>query len=131
MANGVVAVTDATFAAQVTNQPGLVLVDFWADWCGPCRRVAPIVEKLAARFGADIKFAKVDVDANPLTVRAQGIQSMPTFVVFRDGVRTLEFSGALDERTFTTLIQRVVQFNGDKARIEAAYAADRGIGGVA
>lgn len=76
--------TDATFEATV-RQPGLVLVDFYADWCGPCRIVGPILEDLAGEMQGKLTLAKVDVDASPLWAGKFGVMSIPTLLLFKDG----------------------------------------------
>ena len=77
------AITDATFEAE--TKEGLVLVDFWATWCGPCRMQAPILEKLSEELSEDeLKILKMDVDENPETARAFGIMSIPTFLFNKD-----------------------------------------------
>ena len=77
--------TTENFKSEVMESSGLVLVDFWAGWCGPCRRVGPIVEELAEEFDGLAKVAKVDVDAEPELAGGLGIQSIPTLLFFRDG----------------------------------------------
>ena len=78
------AITDATFEAE--TKEGLVLVDFWATWCGPCRMQAPILEKLSQELSEDeLKILKMDVDENPETARAFGIMSIPTLLFKKDG----------------------------------------------
>ena len=86
------AITDATFEAE--TKEGLVLVDFWATWCGPCRMQAPILEKLSQEFSeAELKILKMDVDENPETARAFGIMSIPTLLFKKDGQVVKQVAG--------------------------------------
>ena len=86
------AITDATFEAE-TNE-GLVLVDFWATWCGPCRMQAPILEQLSQELSEDeLKILKMDVDENPETARAFGIMSIPTLLFKKDGQVVKQVAG--------------------------------------
>lgn len=78
-------VTDATFASEVEQANGLVLVDFWAEWCGPCRAVGPVIERLAVDYEGKVKVLKLDTDANPATAAKFRIRSIPTILLFKDG----------------------------------------------
>jgi thioredoxin 1 len=85
MAVGVLEIEDSSFEAEVLQSEKPVLVDFWAPWCGPCRAIAPVVEELAGTFGDKIKFAKCNVDDNPVTPVKFGIKSIPTLILFNGG----------------------------------------------
>ena len=86
------AITDATFEAE--TKEGLVLVDFWATWCGPCRMQAPILEQLSQELSEDeLKILKMDVDENPETARAFGIMSIPTLLLKKDGQVVKQVAG--------------------------------------
>ena len=78
-------VTDATFESDVLQSTKPVVVDFWAEWCGPCRMVAPEIEKLAAKYAGSVEVRKLDVDANPQTAMRYGIMSIPTVALFAQG----------------------------------------------
>ncbi|HYS94862.1 MAG TPA: thioredoxin [Candidatus Nitrosopolaris sp.] len=78
-------VTDATFADEVLRSEVPVLVDFWAQWCGPCHKLNPILDDLAAEYGDRLRFVKLDADDNPETVRTYNVMAMPTLAVFRKG----------------------------------------------
>ena len=85
MSSSVPAVTDGDFESQVLNADEVVLVEFWADWCAPCRMIAPVVEDLANELGARVRFAKMDIDANPEIANRLGIMSIPTLIIFKGG----------------------------------------------
>ncbi len=76
--------SDATFSSEISKYP-LMVVDFWAAWCGPCRMVAPIVEQLAKEYSGRVAFGKLNVDENPLTSSEFQVESIPTLLIFRDG----------------------------------------------
>lgn len=79
----IVNATDQTFNQETTN--GLVLVDFWAQWCGPCKMIAPVLEELDSEMGDKVKIVKVDVDENQETAARFGVMSIPTLLLFKDG----------------------------------------------
>jgi thioredoxin 2 len=90
-----ITVTDATFAREVLDARGVpVLVDYWAEWCGPCRMVAPVLDELAAESQGRYRIAKLNVDENPLTAAQYNIRSIPTMLVFRDGTVVDRIVGA-------------------------------------
>lgn len=81
-------VTDANFAAEVLDSSEPVLVDFWAEWCGPCKAMDPILEQVALDLAGKVKIVKLDVDSNPSTVTQYHVRAMPTMIVFKDGQPT-------------------------------------------
>lgn len=93
MAGAVPAVTDAEFESEVLGSDRPVLVDFWAEWCGPCRMIAPVVEDLAGELSDRIRFLKMDIDANPVVPSRLGILSIPTLIVFNQGRPVERLSG--------------------------------------
>jgi thioredoxin 1 len=101
-------VTDATFEAEVLNYELPVLIDFWAEWCGPCRMVAPTLEKLAKEYAGKVRIAKVNVDENPGLSQAFRIMSIPTIMLIKQ--RTVVFSqpGALPEAAFRDLLNQLI-----------------------
>jgi thioredoxin 1 len=96
------AVTDADFESEVLNVDKPVLVDFWADWCAPCRLVSPILEELNDEHGDKIAFVKMDVDLNPLTPARYEVSSIPTLNVYRNGVVVRRIVGALPKAALVT-----------------------------
>ena len=94
MGANTVTVTDKSFAADVLNSEKLVLVDFWAAWCGPCRMVAPVLEEIAAEHPETITIAKLDIDENPATARDYQVMSIPTMILFKGGEPVKQIVGA-------------------------------------
>ncbi|MFF2611749.1 thioredoxin [Kitasatospora sp. NPDC058046] len=94
MAGATITVTDETFAADVLQSDKPVLVDFWADWCGPCRQIAPVLEQIAAEHSDKITIAKLDADANPETTLKYSVLSLPTLHLFKGGQVIQTITGA-------------------------------------
>ncbi|MDO8605531.1 MAG: thioredoxin TrxA [Phaeospirillum sp.] len=88
-------VTDSSFEADVLNATGPVLVDFWAEWCGPCRQIAPALEELAKDMAAKITVAKINIDENPGVPGKYGVRGIPTLMIFKDGQVAATKIGAL------------------------------------
>ncbi len=88
------AVTDATFEAEVLQAGKPVVVDYWAEWCGPCRQVAPVLEEIASEYAEKIDVVKLNVDENPAIAQRYGIMNIPTMSVFKDGQVVKEIVGA-------------------------------------
>ena len=85
MSDHIKAVTDASFEQDVINSAKPVLVDFWAEWCGPCRALTPILEDVAVTHSKEIAFAKVNIDENPQAPSKYGVMSIPTLILFKNG----------------------------------------------
>jgi len=99
------AVTDDTFVTEVLQSDTPVLVDFWAEWCGPCLRVAPVLEEIANELGDKVKVVKLDIDANPNTARDYRVLSVPTLTVFKDGEPVQSVAGARPKGDLMRLIE--------------------------
>ncbi|MBA2627985.1 MAG: thioredoxin, partial [Gemmatimonadales bacterium] len=101
-----VQVTDATFASEIEQSSGLVLVDFWATWCGPCQIVAPILDQLATEYNGKAKVAKVDVDSNQRTAARFNVRSIPSILFFKNGQHVDTVVGAVPKATLEGKIKQ-------------------------
>ena len=90
-----IAVTDSNFDTEVLRASGPVLVDFWAEWCGPCRMLAPFLEDLAEDMAGEVTVAKINIDENPQTPMKYGVRGIPTVILFKDGQVAATKIGAL------------------------------------
>ncbi|MDR0848496.1 MAG: thioredoxin [Propionibacteriaceae bacterium] len=98
------AVTDATFSAEVLNADTPVVVDYWADWCAPCRQLSPIIDELAGQY-PDVKFVKVDTNVETGTAAAQDVRTLPTVQVFAAGEVVTQFVGSVTKMKLREAIE--------------------------
>ncbi len=104
----VVSVNDTNFEKEVLESDGAVFVDFYADWCGPCRAVSPIVEELSEDYDGKMKFVKVNVDNAPDVAAKYGVMSIPTLIIFNKGEREEVFVGAGPKSKYEGMIDKVI-----------------------
>jgi thioredoxin 1 len=101
-------VSDATFESEVLKSASPVVVDFWAEWCGPCRMIAPALEEIAGSLGEKVKIVKLNVDENPQTAAKYGIQSIPTLMIFKNGNMSSRQIGAAPKQKLEQWITSAV-----------------------
>lgn len=101
-------VTDESFAEEIENADGLTMVDFWAEWCGPCRMVSPIVEELAGEYEGRLKVMKMNVDDNPQTPSRYGVRGIPNLILFKAGQVADQIVGAVPKGHLVKAIDRTL-----------------------
>lgn len=104
--SGPIEVTDQNFTDEIESSRGLAMVDFWAEWCGPCRMVSPVVEELAKEYADTLKVGKLDVDANPETAQRFNVRSIPSILFFKDGELVDAVVGALPKSSLEQKIRQ-------------------------
>lgn len=115
-------ITETSFQGEL-DKGGLLLLDFWAEWCGPCRAFSPVFEAVSEK-NADVIFGKVDTEAAPSLAAAAGITAIPTLMAFRDGVLVFSQSGALPRPALEDLISQLRELNMDEVRTSMAEHHD-------
>jgi len=101
----VLTLTDDSFEQQVEQSEGLAVVDFWAEWCGPCRAVGPVIEAIADDYAGKVRVGKVDVDTNPRTAERFNVRSIPSILYFKDGALVETVIGVRSKHQLEELIQ--------------------------
>lgn len=104
----VVDVTDRNFEAEVLHSDKPVVIDFWAEWCGPCRQIAPIIKELAAQYGDQVKIVKMDIEANPATPGKYGVRAIPTILAFQGGQVVQQLQGARPKADFEAMVTKLI-----------------------
>ncbi len=104
MSENIKSISDAEFNSEVLQSSQLVLVDFWAEWCGPCKMIAPVLEQVAIELGSKIKIVKINVDNNPQSPAQYGVRSIPNLILFKNGVVVGNKVGALTKSQLLAFI---------------------------
>lgn len=104
MSKNTVAVTDASFETEVLKAQGPVLVDFWAEWCGPCKSIAPILDEVSVEYSDRLKVVKLNTDENPDVAVKYSVRSIPTLMIFKNGLNEATRVGALTKSQLTAFV---------------------------
>ena len=109
MSEHVHSVADGDFEAEVLKSPIPVLVDYWAEWCAPCRAIAPVLDEVSADYDGRLKVAKIDIDKNPQIPANYGVRNIPTLMLFKDGDLVATKVGLLSKSQLTSFIDSYIQ----------------------
>jgi len=109
MSHNVYTITDASFDAEVANQPGLVLLDFWADWCGPCKMLAPVLSDIAGEYQGALRVAKLNADHNTATCDRYTVRGLPTLLLFVDGVEKERLVGTISKTRLAAVLDNYLE----------------------
>ena len=108
MGDNVIEITDQNFNPHVLESETPVVIDFWAEWCGPCKTIAPVIDELANEYLGKVKFGKVNVDFNQQTAMKYGIRSIPSLLIFKDGSVVNQIIGSVPKDSIVKLLQETV-----------------------
>ena len=101
-------ITDKNFENEVLKSKGLILVDFWAEWCGPCKMIGPSLEEISEEMEGDVQITKINIDENPSTPQKYGVKGIPTLLLFKDGEVVAEKIGALPKAQLADWIRESI-----------------------
>ncbi len=117
--NSILEVTDGNFEQEVLKASQLVMIDFWANWCGPCKALAPVVDEVAQNYNGKLKVVKMDVDKNAATPSRYGVRGIPTLLLFKDGVVKEQIVGYVPKETIQKAVDKHIAQAADKPVLQA------------